>query len=401
MKELDFRPETFSVNGGLPFDTGHGAIAPDISMSVNNIYDPNLGDFSAKGMDDLTDAPFVYAGWSNPTVRQLENKLSFLENAEDTFVTATGMAAISGMLLSLLKFGDHIILSDVCYAAVSEFVRDILPDYGIEVSVINLTNLVELEGAIRPNTKLIYAETPCNPLLRLTDIRAVSELTKKHNILLCVDSTFATPVITKPLELGADLVIHSLTKFINGHGDVLGGSVSGSKSLIAKIRAKAGVYLGASLSAQSAWLIMRGVDTLYPRMKTLCGSALQIAQWLEKHPKVIKVNYPGLASHPQYGLARKQMNLFGGIISFQVNDSAETLIGFLQRAQLFLHAFSIGHQRSLAVYLNTDELMNTSYSFTKSQERDYREMAGDGVFRLSIGLEHTNDLLTDLENVLK
>ncbi len=401
MKEFDFRPETYSVNGGLPCDTKHGAIAPDISMSVNNIYDPNLGDFSAKGMDDLTDAPFVYAGWSNPTVRQLENKLSFLENGEDTFVTATGMAAISGTLLSLLKAGDHIILSDVCYAAVSEFVRDILPDYGIEVSIINLTDLVELEGAIRPNTKLVYAETPCNPLLRLTDIRVVSELTNKRNILLCVDSTFATPVITKPLELGADLVIHSLTKFINGHGDVLGGSVSGSQSLVAKIRAKAGVYLGASLSAQGAWLIMRGMDTLYPRMKTLCDSALQIAQWLEKHSKVVKVNYPGLPSHPQYELACKQMNLFGGIISFQVKEPEDVLTGFLERAQLFLHAFSIGHQRSLAVYLNTNELMNTSYCFTADQERDYREMAGNGVFRLSIGLEHTNDLLTDLEKVLK
>lgn len=401
MKELDFRPETYSVNCGLPFDTGHGAIAPDISMSVNNIYDPNLGDFSAKGMDDLTDAPFVYAGWSNPTVRQLEHKLSFLENAEDTFVTATGMAAISGTLLSLLKSGDHIILSDVCYAAVSEFVRDVLPDYGIEVSIINLTDLAALEQSIRSNTKLVYAETPCNPLLRLTDIRAVSELTKSHNVLLCVDSTFATPVITKPLDFGADLVIHSLTKFINGHGDVLGGSVSGSKSLIAKIRAKAGVYLGASLSAQSAWLIMRGADTLYPRMKTLCDSALQIARWLENHPQVIKVNYPGLSSYPQHELACKQMNLFGGIISFQVKDPAHTLTGFLERAQLFLHAFSIGHQRSLVVYLNTNELMKTSYSFTEEQEREYRKMAGDGLFRLSIGLEHTNDLLTDLENILK
>ncbi|MCE0492723.1 trans-sulfuration enzyme family protein [Vibrio salinus] len=400
MKEMDYGPETYAVNGGLPLNTQHGAIAPDISMSVNNIYDPNFGDFSAKGMDDLTTAPFVYAGWSNPTVRQLENKLSVLEKTEDTLVTASGMAAISGTLLSLLKAGDHIILSDVIYAAVSEFVRDALPGYGIDVSVVNLTRPDELEQAIKPNTKIVYAETPCNPLLRLTDIHAVSLVTKKRGLLFCVDSTFATPAATCPSQLGADLVIHSLTKFINGHGDAMGGSVSGSHLLIAKIRAHAGVYLGASLPAHSAWLIMRGADTFYPRMKTLSDSALEIARWLEKHPKVKRVNYPGLPSHPQYELARQQMDLFGGIISFQVTEPSQILHRFLNEAKLFLHAFSIGHQRSLVVYLDSDELIKTSYSFTDQQEKDYREMAGEGVFRLSIGLERTDDLLAELDTVL-
>ncbi|WP_243694173.1 trans-sulfuration enzyme family protein [Vibrio viridaestus] len=400
MNDILLHPETKALGANFELTNGFGAIAPDISMSVNNIYDPDSGNFSAKGMTDLIESPYVYAGWSNPTVRQLEKRLSELEAIEETFVTASGMAAISGTLLSLLHCGDHLIVSDVCYAAVSEFIREILPRYGVEVSIVNLTDSQTLRDTIQSNTRLVYAETPCNPLLRLTDLKAIADICHEHDCLLCVDSTFATPVVTKPSIYGADLVIHSLTKFINGHGDVLGGSVSGSKYLVSKIRAHAGVYLGATMTAQSAWLIMRGIDTLFARMRWICESSLNIAQWLESHPNVIKVNYPGLESHPQNQLAQRQMNGFGGVISFQVTHPSRTLKRFMREAKLFLHAFSLGHQRSLVVYLNSEDLVKTSYDFSQQQKEEYLEFAGEGLFRLSIGLENSDDLINELQRVL-
>jgi methionine-gamma-lyase len=393
--------ETLAVSAGLKPDPVTQAISPNISMSVNNCFVPGDGSFSANGLGDLTDAPFLYAGWTNPTVRQLEMRLAALEASDDAYATATGMAAMSALFFSLLKSGDHLIISDVCYAGINELALNVLPTFGIEVTMVNLSKLEALDAAIRPNTKLVHAETPCNPLLRLTDLKALAEKLKSRKILLSVDSTFATPVITKPIELGADLVVHSLTKFINGHGDVLGGCVVGSKTLISMIRAKAGVYLGASLSAHSAWLIMRGIDTLYPRMAMMSASAHQIANWLETHPRVTSVVYPGLASHPQADLAQQQMALGGAVIVFQVDDLDLIEQRFAHESRLFYYAFSIGHQRSLAVLMKTDSLMATTYQLSDDQEQDYYRFAGHGVFRLSIGLESAPDLIGDLAHVLR
>lgn len=395
------RPASLALSAGLEPDPFTNAIAPNIAMSVNNSFIPGDGAFSANGITDLTEAPFLYAGWTNPTVRQLEQRLAALENTDDAYATATGMAAMAAIFFSLLKAGDHLIISDVCYAGINELALQVLPSYGIQVSAVNLSRINEVAAAIRPNTKLVHAETPCNPLLRLTDLKALSGLLKARNILLSVDSTFATPVITCPIDLGADLVAHSLTKFINGHGDALGGCVTGRKELIAAIRARAGVYLGASLSAQNAWLIMRGIDTLFPRMQTMCASAQRIAEWLESQPRVKSVIYPGLASHPQYELAQQQMGLGGGIVVFQTDDIDIIAERFAQESQIFHYAFSIGHQRSLAVLMKTDELMASTYQLTAAQIADYRKYAGDGVFRLSIGLEAPDDLIDDLEFILR
>jgi methionine-gamma-lyase len=196
-------------------------------------------------------------------------------------------------------------------------------------------------------------------------------------------------------------VIHSLTKFINGHGDVLGGCVLGSKALISKLRSVAGVYFGASLSAQSAWLIMRGMETMYPRMKTLCESAQTIAEWLENHPKVLRVLYPGLASHQQFSLAKQQMAFFGGIIAFQVEDIELIEQRFAHESRMFYYAYSIGHQRSLAVVLKTDDLDKSTYRFSPEQKAKFFREAGKGVVRLSIGLESPTDLIRDLSHLLR
>jgi len=397
-----FGPATLALNGGLERDPITRAIAPNISMSVNNAFVPGNGAFSVDGIEDLTALPFLYAGWTNPTVRQLERRIAALEGADDALSTATGMAAAAAVFFTFLKAGDHLIISDVCYAGVYELARKVLPDYGIEVTGVNLSNIDELAAAIRPNTRLVHAETPCNPLLRLTDLSAVAEVTRAHGVLLVVDSTLATPAVTRPLEHGVDLVMHSLTKFINGHGDALGGCVAGRKELVERIRSRAGVYLGAAQSAQNAWLIMRGIDTLFPRIEAMSASAGKVAAFLQQHPAVTSVVYPGLASHPQRDLVQRQMRVPGAMITFQVRNLDETAHRIAREARVFDYAFSIGHQRSLAVLLKTGDLMTgATFALNPAQLADYRRYAGAGVLRLSIGLEDTQDLIEDLDHVLR
>lgn len=392
--------DTLALTGGLVIDPSTRAIAPNVSMSVNNVLAPGDGAFSADGVDDLTALPFLYARWTNPTVRQLEQRLAALEGADDAVATATGVAAIGATFLTFLKKGDHLILSDVCYAGANELARRILPDYGIEVTPVNMSRSEDVAAAFRPNTRLVHCESPCNPILRLTDLVAIAGLARKHGALMSVDSTLATPVATQPLFLGADLVIHSLTKFINGHGDALGGVVCGRKELVEKIRSRAGVYFGASMPAMNAWLIMRGIDTLFPRLRTISQAAQQIATFLQGHPAVTAVTYPGLASHPQHDLAQRQMEVFGGMVTFQVEDPGRMAQQLAERLKVAHYAFSLGHQRSIVVLLDTQEMMKSTYQLTGEQFEDYRRFAGDGVFRLSVGLEATEDLIDDLNQAI-
>jgi methionine-gamma-lyase len=394
-------PQTLAVNGGLTIDPITHAIAPNVSMSVNNALIPGDGAFSAEGVDDLTTLPFLYARWTNPTVRQLEERMAALEGAEDALAAATGLAAIAAVFLTVLKAGDHLIVSDVCYAGARELARRILPDFGIEVSAVNLSRLEEVAAAIRPNTRLIHAETPCNPILRLTDIAGLAALARLRGVLLSVDSTMATPVATRPLDLGADLVVHSMTKFINGHGDALGGCVVGRKALISHIRSRAGVYLGATLGAHDAWLIMRSIDTLFPRVVALSATALKIARFLEAHSGITRVIYPGLERHPQHELAHRQMVLAGGMIAFQVPDPDVAALRMAHEFRVIHYAFSLGHQRSIAVLLKTADMMSSTYRLEEKQLADYQRFAGDGIFRLSIGLEAPEDLMADLDRVLR
>lgn len=394
------RPETLALHGGLVIDSDTRAIAPSISMSVNNVLTPGDGAFSADGVGDLTALPYLYARWTNPTVRQLEQRMASLEGADDACATATGMAAVAATFFTFLKAGDHLVVSDVCYAGANELARRILPDYGIAVTAVNMSRLDEVAAAIRPNTRLLHCESPCNPILRLTDLSAVADLAHRHGALVSVDSTFATPVATRPLSLGVDLVIHSLTKFINGHGDALGGAVCGAKHLVEKIRAHAGVYFGASMSAQNAWLILRGIDTLFPRIRTASATADRLAAFLAGHPSVTAVTYPGLESHPQHALARSQMDVFGGMITFQVADPAAMAEQLAERLRIAHYAFSLGHQRSIVVLLDTEEMMRSTYQLEGEPLADYRHFAGDGVFRLSVGLESAEDLMADFDQAL-
>jgi methionine-gamma-lyase len=354
--------------------------------------------FSANALDD--EAPYIYTRWANPTVRQLEAKLSDLEGGEAAVAFASGMAAATALLLHTLKAGDRLVVSDVSYAGVAELVRTTLPRFGIEVQVVDLADGDALRSALRGGARMVYAETPANPTLKLTDIQAVADLAHEAGARLAVDSTFATPVATRPLELGADFVVHSLTKYLGGHGDAMGGAVVGRADAMASLAQDMAIHAGGILSPFNAWLIMRGMATLPLRMKAHAESALRVAQFLEEHEHVTRVVYPGLASHPQHELARRQMACFSGMLAFQLPDGRAMARQLAERLKVIHYAVSLGHHRSLVFYLPTDEMQANSFRLDPEQLARYRELAGDGVFRLSVGLEDVADLCADLEQAL-
>jgi methionine-gamma-lyase len=388
---------TAAVHAGTPANPLTGASAPDIVMSTTFVIDPGIA-FSADEMTD--DTPFVYTRWGNPTIAQLERKLAVLEHAEECVAFGSGVAAIAALFLHSLKAGDHLVMSDVAYAAASEFANQKLPDLGVEVTRVDASDPETVKGALRPNTRLVYLETPVNPLLRLTDVQAVVEVAHAAGAAVAVDSTFATPMGLRPFELGADYVIQSLTKYICGHGDSLGGAVVGRREDMKKLRTTA-IHMGGIMSPFNAWLIMRGIATLPLRMAAHQEGALAVARHLEGHPKVTRVIYPGLPSHPQHELAKRQMANFSGMLTFQVKDGPTAAQLLSDRLEIIHYAVSLGHNRSLICYLPTLDLLRSSFHLTPEQENSYRLFAGNGVFRLSVGLEDPDDLIADLDNALK
>ena len=401
-KESDFLlnagEQTKAIHGGEFPDPVTKASSPNLIMSTTFITDADAG-FSVEGLDE--NDSWLYSRWGNPTVHQLEEKLAICEGAETAVAFASGMGAIVALLFHLLKAGDHAIVSDVAYAALAELTNEMIPGLDIEITKVNTSDLKSLKEAVRSNTRLIYIETPCNPLLRLTDIAAVAEIAREASAKLAVDSTFATPAATKPLVLGADFVVHSLTKYLGGHGDALGGVILGSKENLVPLRKKTAIRFGGVLSPFNAWLILRGLATFPLRMRVHQENALKIAAYLEKHPKVKRVFYPGLPSHPQYELAKRQMKNFSGIITFQIDNGRSQARKFVERLQIIHYAVSLGHHRSLIFYLDSNELLKTSFKFSTPQQLEsWNDFAGDGFFRLSVGLEDAEDLISDLERAL-
>lgn len=370
---------------------------PDLVMSSTFVVDEEIS-FSANNLRD--DAPYVYTRWGNPTNAQLEKKLATLENAEACVALATGMAATTAVMLGNLSQGDHLIISNTNYPGTAEFARGSLPRFGISVTPVDSSNVENIRSALREETRMIWLETPSNPLLQLADIAAVSSIAREHDALLAVDSTFATPIATRPLELGADLVVHSLTKYIGGHGDAMGGAVCGSNALIEQLRTEMLMHHGAVISPFNAWLIMRGMATLPMRMQAHQQNALTVADYLQKLPGVELVLYPGLDSHPQHELAKKQMQNFSGIVSFRTADSKRIAERMMSKLEVIHYAVSLGHHRSLIYLLQTDDLVTTSYRLEGAALDKYRAVAGDGLFRFSVGLEDAADLCADLDRVL-
>jgi len=389
--------QTQAIHAGENPDPTTGASAPNLVMSSTFVVDQEVS-FSANNLSE--DSPFVYTRWANPTTQQLEQKLAVLEQAEACVAFASGMAATASVLLSHLSNGDHLIISNTNYPGTAEFARDTLTRFGVSVTPVDTAGLDNIGNAIQDNTRMIWIETPSNPLLRISDIEAVAALAKQQGALLVVDSTFATPIATRPLQLGADLVMHSLTKYIGGHGDAMGGAVCGRQSLIGRLRGEALVHYGGVISPFNAWLILRGIATLPIRMRSHEHNALKLAAFLEHHSGVEKVIYPGLESHPQHQLARRQMDNFSGMISFRTANPKQVAARMMQKLEVIHYAVSLGHHRSLVYLMQTDDLIESSYRLDGEELERYRDSAGEGIFRLSIGLEDADDLITDLEQVL-
>jgi cystathionine gamma-synthase/methionine-gamma-lyase len=383
---------------GEPPDAATGAIGTPVTQATSFVVRPGEVGFSAADMTD--EQPFFYGRWANPTVRVLERRLADLDDGEDAVCFASGMAAVSGLLLHLLRAGDHAVVSEICYAGVAELCRHGLVRHGVEVTFADLSDLDEVRAALRPTTRLVYAETPVNPILRLADVEALAAIAHGAGALLAVDSTIATPIGLRPLRLGADYVVHSLTKYACGHGDALGGVVVGSRKAMAALRQDSLVHLGGALSPASASLILRGLVTLPLRMRAHEEGALAVARFLERHPRVRRVLYPGLDSHPQAALARRQLQSCSGLLAFVVDGGDAMVRQVATRLRLVLYAVSLGKHRSLLYHLPTEDLLRTSFPLEGAKAERFRALAGDGLFRLSVGLEAPDEIIADLDQAL-
>ncbi|ATV70229.1 methionine gamma-lyase [Fusobacterium pseudoperiodonticum] len=345
----------------------------------------------------LEEAGYIYTRLGNPTTTVLEDKIAALEEGEAAVATSSGMGAISSTLWTVLKAGDHIVTDKTLYGCTFALMCHGLTRFGIDVTFVDTSNLDEVKNAMKENTRVVYLETPANPNLKIVDIEALAKLAHTNpNTLVIVDNTFATPYMQKPLTLGADVVVHSVTKYINGHGDVIAGLVITNKALADQIRF-VGLkdMTGAVLGPQDAYYIIRGMKTFEIRMERHCKNARKVVEFLNNHPKIEKVYYPGLETHPGYEIAKKQMKDFGAMISFELKGGFEAGKTLLNSLKLCSLAVSLG---------DTETLIQHPASMTHSPyTKEEREAAGitDGLVRLSVGLENVEDIIADLEHGLE
>jgi len=336
----------------------------------------------------------IYSRFTNPTVRAFEQRLAALEGGEACVAFASGMAAILATCLGLLKAGDHIVASRAIFGTTVVLFQQYLARFGVETTFVPLTDYAAWERAVRPNTKLLFLETPSNPLTEIADIRRLAQLARAYNALLAVDNCFCTPALQRPLALGADIVIHSATKYLDGQGRCVGGAVVGNAQLVGKDVFGVLRTGGATLSPFNAWVFLKGLETLNLRMKAHSDSALKVAQWLERQPGVRRVYYPGLASHPQHALARAQQSGFGGIVAFEVEDK-DRAWRLIDATRLLSITANLGDTKSTVTHPAT----TTHGRLTPEQRRE----AGiaDGLVRISVGLEDVDDITDDLERGLR
>jgi methionine-gamma-lyase len=387
-----FGPEyafaTRAVHTGNDIDQDSGAIKRPITMANSYAlpYDPTDMNWSSAGGN-------LYTRNGGTNQKYLQERIASLEGGEDCVVLASGVAALSGLFFTLLNQGDHVIFSSVTYIAVYRLLNELLNNkFGVETTLVDTSDPANVEAAIRPNTKLIHIETPGNPTLTISDIAAIADIAHRHGALLSVDNTFASPFNQRPIELGADFTVESLTKYINGHGDAMGGAIIGRTRHLDKIRADAQVNLGGSISPFNAWLIMRGSVTLPLRMRQHNENALKVARWLKAQPGVSFVAYPGLEDHPNHDVAVRQMSPgFGGVLSFGLKADHDTHNQFVSHLKVITSAVSLGHDESLIVFLGEND------------ERQYLfpDDFSNGFFRFSVGIEDADDIISDLKQALE
>jgi O-succinylhomoserine sulfhydrylase len=333
---------------------------------------------------------FVYSRFTNPTVSMFQDRLAALEGAEACVATASGMSAILAMSMALLKAGDHVVCSNAVFGATVTLYSGILGRFGVQTTFVSPTDVREWEKAVRPNTRLLFVETPSNPLTEVSDIAALAGVARKGGALLAVDNAFCTPALQRPLALGADLVIHSATKYLDGQGRVLGGAVLGSKALVMD-----GVFgflrtAGPALSPFNAWVILKGMETLELRMFAQSERALELARWLEGHPKVAKVQYPGLASHPQHALAMRQQRAGGAVVSFEVKGGREAAWKVIDSTRMISITGNLGDVKTTITHPAT-----TTHGRITPEARAAAGIT-EGLIRVAVGLEAVEDVKADL-----
>ncbi|QPZ38454.1 trans-sulfuration enzyme family protein [Paramicrobacterium chengjingii] len=380
---------TQAVHSGNAVDAGSGAIRTPIVMANSYALPEDPSSLSWSNTDTKT-----YTRNTGTNQEALQSKLAILEGGDDAVVLASGVAALHAVFFTLLKSGDHVVVGDVTYEAIWKLFTDLLPvKYGIEATFVDTSDPDAVAAAMRPTTKLVHVEAIGNPTTKVTDIAAVAAVAHNAGALLTVDSTFTPPPLYRPLADGADLVVHSLTKYINGHGDAMGGAVIGRADLVGAIKAEAMVDVGGTISPFNAWLIMRGSVTLPLRLRQHLASAEQVAAHLEADPRVAYVAYPGLASHPQHEVATRQFSGrgFGGMMAFAVDGDPDTQNRFVANLRLVTSAVSLGHDESLIVHVGTAGPRVQHYP---------AEFKKFGHLRFSVGLEDPADIIADLDAAL-
>lgn len=384
-------PETLAIHAGRINDEQFGSLATPLYQTSTFIFDSAAqGAARFAGEED----GYIYSRLGNPTTRQLEQRVAALEGTEDAAATATGMAAVSACLLANLSAGDHLIASDALYGCSFALISHMLTRFGIEVSFVDMTNHQAIEGALSRNTKAIFLESPINPNLVVVDLAFVGHFARSHNLLAICDNTFLTPLLQRPAQFGFDLIVHSATKYLNGHGDVVAGIICGSAEMIRHIKLTALKDIGGTMSPHDAWLITRGLKTLPVRMERHCQNAQQVAEFLEQQPKVEKVHYPGLPSHSGHRFIGTQMRAAGGVIAFELRGGLAEGERFINHTHLFHIAVSLGDAESLIQH--PASMTHSPYT---AEERHAAGIS-DGLIRISVGLEHADDLIADLQQAL-
>ncbi|HEX6146117.1 MAG TPA: PLP-dependent aspartate aminotransferase family protein [Acidimicrobiia bacterium] len=376
---------TKQVHAGVTPDPTTGAILTPIHQSTT---------FVQGSVDDYLGKGYSYSRGGNPTVRALEEKLTALEGGHDTTAYASGMAATVAVFLGLLQAGDHVIIGDVVYGGTYRFADQFLTRFGVDVSFADASDLASLQSMMRPETRLVFTETPANPTLKVTDLAAVSELTSAAGAVHVTDNTFLTPYFQRPFELGANVIVHSTTKFLEGHNATLGGAVVVDSAELHEKIAFARLSAGLIMSPMVAWLTLQGVKTLSERMDRQSANALAIAEWLQGHPKIDYVNYPGLPGHPQHELSARQASGHGAMVCFELHGGVETGKKLMDAVELWSLAENLGAVESLITHPVT-----MTHAAVPAEERVAAGIT-DGLVRLSVGLEDVEDLIADLDSAL-
>ncbi len=390
-KRREMRKSTKAIHAGHLEHSIYGEISVPIFQSSTFVF-PSAEDGAARFSGKQSG--YIYSRLNNPTVNALEQSVAALEGGFDGVATATGMAAVSSVFVAFLSRGDHVVATDCVYGSSRVILESELSRFGVESSFVDSSDLSKIEEAMRPETKIIFVETPMNPSMKITDLAGAAAIARKHGALLVVDNTFASPYLQRPIEFGADIVIHSLTKFINGHSDVIGGMiVTRNEALHTRIKKLVSLF-GGTMDPHQAWLILRGSSTMPLRIEKAQESAMKLAEFLSSHPKVIWVSYPGLKNHPQHEIAKRQMDGFGSMIAFGVKNGIEGGITVMNNVHLITLAVSLG---------GVESLIEHPASMTHASiPREEREKTGilDELVRFSVGCEDFEDLRDDLDQAL-